>query len=444
MCAAAHAQATQNAPQRVLTAESSPMSAKPSPALGVGHFSEWSRATKRDFLIDWQGGKSSEWTVVLGNEGGDLDSMTAALTWAYHLDHSTQNSSHPRKAIALLQTPTDALDLRPENILALANSQMTPGHSDLMTMNELPEDPETLSLKIQGIVLVDHPAPLPRWDDAKVLSIFDHHVDQGAAPDASPRIFAKTASGTTVVAKQMLDELENLPEEYHLPHELLQLMLSAIAIDSKGLKPKKSTAADVDAAERILRRSDWHGRNLRHMMKKINRPLKAAKKDISHLGVRDLLRRDWKSARIDTPSPHTPTINLGLASIPYSLSNQIEKTDFTALFSWFATHAAWTAESHTDVSVTLNKYKVKTASGEKKKIREIVLVVRHDIRVGGQQADEIFNLLKKTIEENEYFAVQPWERAGELGKRQMAWTHESDAGRKVVMPLLEKALYKHW
>ena len=50
---------------------------------GVGHFSEWSRATKKEFLIDWQAGKASEWAIVQGNEGGDLDSMTSALTWAY-------------------------------------------------------------------------------------------------------------------------------------------------------------------------------------------------------------------------------------------------------------------------------------------------------------------------------------------------------------------------
>lgn len=38
-----------------------------------------------------------------------------SVTWAYHLEHSTQNTSNPIKAIALLQTPVDALDLRPEN-----------------------------------------------------------------------------------------------------------------------------------------------------------------------------------------------------------------------------------------------------------------------------------------------------------------------------------------
>lgn len=47
----------------------------------------------------------------MGNEGGDLDSMASALTWAYHLGHVDPS----RPAIGLLQTPEDALDLRPEN-----------------------------------------------------------------------------------------------------------------------------------------------------------------------------------------------------------------------------------------------------------------------------------------------------------------------------------------
>lgn len=48
---------------------------------GVGHFSEWSRNTKKEFLIDWQADRESEWIFVLGNEGGDLDSLTSALAW---------------------------------------------------------------------------------------------------------------------------------------------------------------------------------------------------------------------------------------------------------------------------------------------------------------------------------------------------------------------------
>lgn len=37
---------------------------------GVGHFSEWSRETKREFFMDWQEGRESEWILVQGNEAG--------------------------------------------------------------------------------------------------------------------------------------------------------------------------------------------------------------------------------------------------------------------------------------------------------------------------------------------------------------------------------------
>jgi exopolyphosphatase len=318
-----------SAPQQAILDASTKHLAK---SLGVGHFSEWSRATKKEFLIDWQAGRESEWTIVQGNEGGDLDSMTAALTWAYHLEHSTENTSHPIKAIALLQTPSHALDLRPENRLALDNSQMTSGHEDLLTLDELPEDPETLAKKLKGIVLVDHGSPLRKWSGAKILSIFDHHKDRGTAPDAEPRVFEVVASCTTLVARQMLDELEQLDHEYHMPHELLELVLSAIAIDSGGLTGDKTTKTDIEVSKRVLARSNWREDSLEDVMEDLDDELSKAQKEIDDLGLRDLLRRDWKGDIIDTPSPRTPTVSIGFASIPYSMDEQILKTEFEELF----------------------------------------------------------------------------------------------------------------
>jgi len=409
---------------------------------GVGHFSEWSRQSKKEFLIDWQLGRMAEWTLVQGNEGGDLDSMAAALTWAYHLEHSTYNTTKPIKAIALLQTPVDALDLRPENKVALANSQMSTGHYDLLTIDELPEDPQTLSKKVHGIVLVDHGKPLRKWDNAKILSIFDHHDDRGTAPDATPRVFEKVASCTTLIARQMLDELEALPEEYHMPHELLELVLSAIAIDSKGLQSDKATSTDRETSQRILKRSNWRKSNLDGVMKDLSAKLSDAKEHIDDLSLRDLLRRDWKGDFVDTPSPRTPTVELGFANIPYSMEAQIGKTEFAALFDWFAVEAAWTATAHTDISVTLTKYKMRDHKGKKQKYREIVLVVRDNVRITQDQADSLFKTVSEAIEGDKGLDVKKWHRADELRARQMVWVQgkDSDAGRKIIRPLVEKAV----
>ncbi|KAK7991160.1 hypothetical protein PG990_015440 [Apiospora arundinis] len=425
--------------QQVMVKPDATLAAQRPKETGVGHFSEWSRENKRQFLIDWQNDRSSDWTIVQGNEGGDLDSMTSALTWAYHLSHSTQNSSHPIKAIALLQTPTDALDLRPENKLALDNSKMSSGHSDLLTLDELPEDPDTLAEAIKGIVIVDHPVPLRKWRKAPILSIFDHHKDSGAGQDAKPRVFEKVASCTTLVARQMLDELEALPEEYHMPHELLELILSAIAIDSGGLDG--ATEEDRKVAERVLKRSNWRESDLYDKMGDLSKELKSAKKDLDHLGLRDLLRRDWKGDLVDTPSPRTPTVSLGFSSIPYSMDQQINKTEFGELFDWFAVEAAWTAQVGADISVALNKYKTRDDKGKKQKIREIVLCVRTDVRINMAQADSLFETVSKAIEADETLKVKPWYRAKELGTRQMVWTHErEDAGRKIIRPIVEAAV----
>lgn len=414
---------------------------------GVGHFSEWSKATKHAFLSDWVKGNASQWTIVMGNEGGDLDSMTAALTWAYHLSHSTLHHPVPRKAVALLQTPLDALDLRPENKVALDNSKMSSGHRDLLTIDELPADPREIAKQVEGIVLVDHPLPLSVWKEAKVLGIIDHHADRGVAPDADPRIFESVASCTTLVSRQMLDELESLPippdgpGEYHMPHELLELILDAIAIDSDGLNPKKSTPTDAQIAQRILQRSNWKKESLSKVMDRLDEELGKAKRDLSHLSIRDLLRRDWKGDVVITTDSATPDIHLGFASTPVSLDDQIQRTKNKTIIEWFRTERKWTAEIKADVSLCLNKYRNKKGD----KVREIVLTVRHDHRINKAQADDLFKTISNALERSFDLKTHPKMKHMHhgVGGRQMVWTHgRKDAGRKIVRPIVENAVKK--
>jgi exopolyphosphatase len=172
---------------------------------------------------------------------------------------------------------------------------MTTGHQDLLTIDELPIAAEELASQVRGIVLVDHPLPLPAWETATVLGLFDHHADRGSSPDAHPRVFERVASCSTLVGRQMLDELETLPGgEYHVPHELLELLLSAIAIDSGGLQSRITTPTDHFVASRLYKRSNWSNESFYDKMLDVSKTLKTAKNDLDHLSVRDLLRRDWK------------------------------------------------------------------------------------------------------------------------------------------------------
>lgn len=111
------------------------------------------------------------------------------------------------------------------------------------------------------------------------------------------------------------------------------------------------------------------------------------------------------------------------------------------LTDWFAIHAAWTAQANVDVSICVNKFKKHYKDGSKEKIREVVLVVRDDVRIDQDQANSLFALVKDAVENNDLgIDFQPWHRADELAPRQMVWQHRSDAGRKVIKPLVEDAI----
>lgn len=376
----------------------------------------------------------------------DLDSMTAALTWSYHISHmaaSNHTSNQIQKAIALLQTPQDALDLRPENRLALHNVQMSPGHRDLLTIDELPIPAEKLAEEVQGIILVDHPEPLSVWKSAKILTIFDHHKDRGVAPHAHPRIFEGTASCTTIVAREMLDELETLEEEYHMPHEVVELIMDAIALDSDGLS--KGTPEDVFTSRRLLKRSNWKKEKLLDVMQRLDDEMSKAKKNLENLNVRDLLRRDWKGDTIETHSKEFPKVNLGFASIPLSLDQQIERTLHETVQSWFDIEEQWTSDIQADVSLSLHSYKVKVHketseedqsqddddddddedweqysvhTSKKRKVREICLVVRAGDRLTEQAADHLFERLKEYIGDSPFLDAEPWDKVDQLKGRQ--------------------------
>ena len=80
-----------------LVASSWPLVAALEPAdepVGVGHLSEWARETKAAFLRDLEAGNASDWTVVMGNEAGDLDSVRCSPSVSEATDAESASSSH--------------------------------------------------------------------------------------------------------------------------------------------------------------------------------------------------------------------------------------------------------------------------------------------------------------------------------------------------------------
>jgi exopolyphosphatase len=146
---------------------------------------------------------------------------------------------------------------------------------------------------------------------------------------------------------------------------------------------------------------------------------------------------------VTTKSNNHPSLHLGLASIPYSLDNQIQKTVEKETQSWFDIEKAWTEEIGADVSVSLNSFKQSrrfdghvadeavdddddddtniAASLKRKKsrrTREICLVVRVSSRLSEEAANDLFETIKIAIAESPYLDAKPWYKANALKERQ--------------------------
>ncbi|GAA5943942.1 hypothetical protein JCM10213_009038 [Rhodosporidiobolus nylandii] len=417
---------------------------------GTGHLSQWSRQNKEDFLADLRNNSAHDWIVVMGNEAGDLDSLVSAVALSYFYNHLEP----PHKAVALLQTEQDALDLRPENALALHYAKMSSassGHRDLLTIDELPIKPVEMGHRIKGIALVDHNEPRSEWHDADIV---DHHDDQGRANDtANPRIIEKSGSCSSLVTKYILDNLpgaeekksvaEKIEVESHgpLPKELVELLLRTIAIDSDGLSKSSSSPVDQQSAERLFSHSSFKHRKLKEVMKLFDKDMTSSRKALDSLDLRSLLRRDWKGDSIATKSKKYPHIAIGFASAPVSLEEQILRTPEQTVPEWFA----WTSELQADVTVALSNFR-HPDTGEK--TRQLALVVAHGYgkRLHEGSANRLFHQLKHAIESAGVKGLEKWKRPDgkPLLPRRAVYEYRSDtASRKFWRPIIEAAV-REW
>jgi len=366
--------------------------------------SDWSALIKEQFMDDLIHDQAQNWTVVMGNEGGDLDSLVSSLAYAFHLNHLDP----PVKAVALLQTQEDALDLRPENVLALKEAHMKPGHADLLTLDEMPYHRAQVAKRIGAIVLVDHPVLHSSWGAegaSKVRGLIDHHQDRGSYPDANPRIVKMTASCSTLSASVLFDSYTYKK----MPMHLADLLFSVIALDSDAFsKGPVDLDLDRDISRKLLPMTTWKGQKLEKAARKISKSLKKARKDLDKLSIRDLLRRDYKGDIVRSAN-QKESIHLGFASMPISLREQINRTVTGEITEWFAIESKWTIEElGADVSCALTSWK----DSEKNKKREIVLVVKAGGRLTHEEAVDLFNHIVSDIRNSE-LPVKNWD--GDLG-----------------------------
>ena len=236
-----------------------------------------------------------------------------------------------KPAVPLIQVERADLNLRPENLYAFQLAGMSETREELLTLTEIEE---FKPFPFQKFALVDH----NRLGDAftldnpkaEVVAVVDHHEDEGLYPTANPRVIAPCGSCASHVVALC-------PPEF--PAELATLLLTAILIDTDGLKPGgKAIQTDRDSALSAARNSTFADSipppsalsPIDHpnpdalsevpAIKELTKTLDEKKSDVSHLTALDLLRRDYKESTHPLFwVPGQPSIKAGLSTVPASL-----------------------------------------------------------------------------------------------------------------------------
>ncbi|CDO78237.1 hypothetical protein BN946_scf184681.g2 [Trametes cinnabarina] len=407
----------------------------------VPSLSSFSKESKSTYLNAVQIGKGREWTVVMGNEAGDLDSISSAIAYAWYAFKVNGIS-----AVSLTQTPRADLHLRAENLHAFELVHLNPD-TDILCIDDVPVSPSQPFPSSQ-FALVDHNRLHPRFSrdnpDARVVAVIDHHEDEGLYKDtADPRVIVvPTGSCSSLVARLF----EEHPE--HMTPELATLLLCSILIDTGGLRPGgKAEEADRRAASFLIPFASAlseHERTAELVrsapeeipsLQKLHVALQEKKASVAHLNTLDLLRRDYKEYSLTLAHVPSREILVGLSSVPIGFKAWLPRDpEFWAQTEQFMVERGLTVLG---ILTSFRDTEKLGRSGKGKHRREQMYVVRDDedlARLLFNALDECeeLQLKKKTFPD---FGVHKGFRSG---FRARVWKQKNvDATRKTTAPIVK-------
>jgi len=283
---------------------------------------------------------------------------------------------------------------------------------------------------------VDHNRLLPTFlppshDDDETASvepvvsaIIDHHADEDLYLSANPRIVTTGAgSCASLVSLYFQTHYPTTPTSSSLhvplPKELATLLLSAIMIDTGGLKAGgKATDKDLAAVEFLYPLSSLAdstinasssssinlqggggggGRVVPSPLTNLSQELLSTKRNVSHLSSSDLLSRDYKQYLHPTTLllPQRVDLRVGLATVPIGLEEWLTRsTPSTPWSSFLSSLEEFTTQHNLQILGILTSFRSLSFSGKAKHKREILM----------------------------YFPSSTWtEEMGGLGGREKVW-----------------------
>ena len=431
---------------------------------------QWLQLNKASFLAHVEYNGAKKWTIVMGNEAGgrfhpphqisliadpqttsshsDLDSCASAIGYSY--------LTPEKPTIGLIQTPRADLQLRAENIRAFELAGIS--LDDLLCIDDIGVPPSKLA---SSFALVDYNSLLPYWDrpDAKVVGIIDHHDDEGKHTDASPRnITVPLGSCASLVTETFKDAFTPDDKGTTPPQELATLLLSAIYVDTSGLKPHgKAKHIDETAATFLEKFAGYTSLNDPAegpaFRKATASELVATKHNVARLPTRDLLRRDYKEFTFKTADD--VALLVGLSTVPLSTKEWLAR-EAQNQPGYRKSLEAWALERKLDVVGVLTTYKSANKGHHRRELLILVggAITEPLLSVGSEikgNIDTLADALAKGLESQKELELELRELkdefadiAGPPGEHAHAeqvagvvlfWRqHNTDATRKIIAP----------
>lgn len=376
-----------------------------------------------------------------------MDSLASAVAYAWYaatIQHIP--------AVPLCQTPRTDLHLRAENLHALELAGIPPVEAPLLCLSDIPS---TTPFPSTNFALVDHNRIGAHFTnenpDAKVVAVIDHHEDEGLYKDtADPRVIAvPTGSASSLVARHLQEKCGN-----QVPPELATLLLSAILIDTHGLKVGgKAEDADRQAGIFLAPRSllpieeadglvetELHSHTA---IQEMTKTLDEKKSSVSHLNTADLLRRDYKEYTMTPHWQRDTTIQIGLASVPIGLKPWTKRDQ-----AFFASAEQFMTERKLTVLGILTSFRDEkdlNKHGKPKHRREQLFVVRQgevkDLAkklFKGLEASKELKLKKKEFKSK--LGIKKTKRFSEGFEGRMWKQKNVDATRKITAPVVKSVI----
>jgi len=256
-------------------------------------------------------------------------------------------------------------------------------------------------------------------------------MDRNVNSTASPRLIKEVGSASSLVGKLILEE----PSHEEPTTSLADLILSAIAIDTKGLKKKKATKIDRETAKGMFKYSSYaeKGGKLKKSMKKLAKEISASRDDVKGLNVTELLVRDFKG---DMVYNSTLPVMVGYANVPISFDDMVMLSKNRTIDSLFEEVRSWELGRGINVLVVLTKYK--DENGDKH--REVMLTVRQE-RLSEDEAERLYHSVRKALETDTQLDLAVWRDEKDWGHRRFAWKQRNGGeGRKTIRPIIERGL----